>query len=562
MRRFVGLLPVAVFMLASVTLGQTMTIHGKDLALRCSGRPEGHAWVLERNGYVGTYVRMAQPGRVSVSVDTNASDLAAMSVVVADEKLELKSNGKRALEFALPAGVWLVRIDRAGANPDAIDPVTIRRVAIEGAEVLNEHSDAHALAAAASYIEHFRKGPAVVMLPNVSAGDQVQVKLRRHAFLFGTAVAGFENNQYLIKDAPSDSDAARYQTEIRRLFNAIVPGNAGKWEYNERERGVVTMGYIDEIIEFARDNDLRMRMHTLIWDTGQQPEWTRDLLAKAADGDEDAKKDLRAAISRRIEYYVRDRTHAYTEMDVLNEVYHEPRYLQIFGIDGLADIYAEAGRAVREAGADTRLFINEYNVFQWSQLPHPFGDKEAWDPYANWLREHAEALRGAGATVDGIGVQYYVNPDPELAQPHSPARIFAALQNLSVGGWPITLTEFGASTAADEALAAEALDHTVRLVFGTPNANGFFMWGIWQTEMWDRALGAAFFDKQWNPRQPLRRWEALMSELDTEVTVVADEGGAIRFTGFYGDYDITVGDRVFPLTLEKGRTQYSIEARQ
>jgi hypothetical protein len=118
-------------------------------------------------------------------------------------------------------------------------------------------------------------------------------------------------------------------------------------------------------------------MHTMLWDTGQQPQWVQDLLKRAADGDASAKKELRDQISERVRYYVRDRAKGYGELDVLNEVYHQPRYLNVFGVEGIADIYAEVGRAVEEAGADTKLYVNEFNVFQWSQLPAPFGKKDS-----------------------------------------------------------------------------------------------------------------------------------------------------------------------------------------
>ena len=94
----------------------------------------------------------------------------------------------------------------------------------------------------------------------------------------------------------------------------------------------------------------------------------------------------------------------------------------------------------------------------------------------------------------------------------------------------------------------DALEHTVRLVFGTPQASGFMMWGIWETEMWDQALGAAFYTKEWEPRKPAHRWESLMCEWDTDVTVPVKPGGTIEFTGFYGDYEVTVGGKTYPLT--------------
>jgi GH35 family endo-1,4-beta-xylanase len=528
------------------------------LALRSTGSAAGDAWKLDRTGYVGTYVRLDTPGKVTVKVDASAAAGAKMNIVIADESVEAASH-----TFDLPAGTWFVRVELTGAPAKSNRSVTIRSIDVSGgATVLNEHGNENALAAADSYVEHFRQGRATVKLPgDVRAGTEVRVKLKRHTFWFGTAVAGFEKSELLVREPAPGSDAARYQDVIRKHFNAIVPGNAGKWVYNEKDRDVVTMEGIDRVLAFARENNLRARMHTMLWDTGQQPQWVQDLLKRAADGDASAKKELRDQISERVRYYVRDRAKGYGELDVLNEVYHQPRYLNVFGVEGIADIYAEVGRAVEEAGADTKLYVNEFNVFQWSQLPEPFGKKDQWDPYANWLREHAEALRAAGAAVDGIGAQYYVDPDPAKAQPHSAARIFGALQNLSVGGWRITLTEFGAKTGADESLTTDSLEHTMRLVFGTPNATGFMMWGIWETEMWDKALGAAFYTQAWQPRQPAQRWESLMRRWGTDVTVPVKGDGTIAFTGFYGDYEITVGGKTYSLTLAKGKTDYAVEGR-
>ena len=550
-------LAIVLTMFTAITTSRADHIRGKDLALRSTGSAAGDAWKLDRTGYVGTYVRLDTPGKVTVKVDASAAAGAKMNIVIADESVEAASH-----TFDLPAGTWFVRVELTGAPAKSNRSVTIRSIDVSGATVLNEHSNENALAAADSYVEHFRQGRATVKLPgDVRAGTEVRVKLKRHTFWFGTAVAGFEKSELLAREPAPGSDAARYQDVIRKHFNAIVPGNAGKWVYNEKDRDVVTMEGIDRVLAFARENNLRARMHTMLWDTGQQPQWVQDLLKRAADGDASAKKELRDQISERVRYYVRDRAKGYGELDVLNEVYHQPRYLNVFGVEGIADIYAEVGRAVEEAGADTKLYVNEFNVFQWSQLPEPFGKKDQWDPYANWLREHAEALRAAGAAVDGIGAQYYVDPDPAKAQPHSAARIFGALQNLSVGGWRITLTEFGAKTGADESLTTDSLEHTMRLVFGTPNATGFMMWGIWETEMWDKALGAAFYTQAWQPRQPAQRWESLMRRWGTDVTVPVKGDGTIAFTGFYGDYEITVGGKTYSLTLAKGKTDYAVEGR-
>jgi hypothetical protein len=130
------------------------------------------------------------------------------------------------------------------------------------------------------------------------------------------------------------------------------------------------------------------------------------------------------------------------------------------------------------------------------------------------------------------------------------------LQNLSVLGLPITLTEFGVKDNASQQLAALILDETMRLVFGTANADGFYMWGFWRGDIWRGA--ASFFDQNWSLTLPGQAWMDLMDEWDTELTAVVAPDGTISFDGFWGDYEITVNGMSYDLTLQKGVSDYQL----
>jgi hypothetical protein len=137
-----------------------------------------------------------------------------------------------------------------------------------------------------------------------------------------------------------------------------------------------------------------------------------------------------------------------------------------------------------------------------------------------------------------------------------------ALQNLSVTGLPITLTEFGIQSgtgqSTNQITHADVLEDSVRMLFGTPQANGFFMWGFYQGNgyIWNQATNGAFYDAAWNLRQPGARWNALMSEWDTNVNAVVNPDGTVTFTGFFGDY--AIGGQNGALTLDKGKSNYSV----
>jgi len=323
---------------------------------------------------------------------------------------------------------------------------------------------------------------------------------------------------------------------------------------------------LQDMFTFADQNNLDMRMHNLIWGA-QQPNWVNTLLNNAQSSNPTtaaaAKASLREEITERIAYYIGNVNNVgtpwsdrYLEVDILNEFSHEPVYMNIFGVQGIAEIYAEARQAALDLDNPVKLYTNEYNVLQWSDDPATPEDND--DPYANWYRRHVEDLRNAGGDVDGIGVQYYVDERTAAigSNQHNAWRVMQTLQNLSVTGLDLSLTEFGVNDGASESLAARFLDETLRLVFGNANATGFMMWGFWEPDTFRPA--AAFYAADWTPRQPLTTWQNLMNQWDTDLMLTVGPDGTIDFSGFYGDYEVAIDGVVYRLSLSKGDSLYSI----
>jgi GH35 family endo-1,4-beta-xylanase len=520
-------------------------------------------WTLSDNGYEGTYFTLAAPGQVTLTVNAAGSTtdgiLPHMNVVVADTKAGFDvasgfSNYQHV--FNLPAGTYFVRTEFNNDVPSADRQLTVANLTISGASsVSNTTSQAtnntNALAAADTYIANFRKGPAQLNLVGVAPGTQVQVKLKQHDFRFGTQVGGTslnEVNGYL--------NNATYSNFLLNHFNAVTPGNVGKWEYNEATRDVVTMSGVDRLLQYAEDNGLRARMHNMLWADSQQPTWASTLLNNASGGNVTAKNDLRGEISERIDYYVGnsdanpadDRARRYVEMDLLNEHVHQPKYWNVYGTSGVADIFNETASAVAAAGSNAKLFLNEYNVLQYCA-----------DNYGNWYRQDVEKVANAGGAISGIGVQYYPFFVGD-SNAHSPSRIQQTFQNFSVTGLPIALTEFGVQTTngTTASQAATYLTDTMRMVFGTPDAATFVLWGFWANDVWSRAPLAALMDANWNLTAAGVAYENLMNQWQTNLTVTADSLGRINFNGFYGKYQVVVNGKTFDLDLTKGTSLYSL----
>ena len=161
-------------------------------------------------------------------------------------------------------------------------------------------------------------------------------------------------------------------------------------------------------------------------------------------------------------------------------------------------------------------------------------------------------------------MQYYADLKAAATEhcPHSPARMLGDFQNLAVAGLPICLTEFGMQRGHetfDPALPPKIIGETMRMIFGTPQANGFLVWGFRMPWLWDQADAGALLDKDWNPTPAGQVFEKLMTDWSTDLSAKVDADGKIEFTGFYGDYDISIGGKTIGLTLAKGTRQYSLD---
>lgn len=538
-------------------------INGDTLAVRSNGFDGGTSWTIQNNGYVGTYIDVPAAGNVTISV--NAAGTASggidprMNIVVADYSAGFDvpaGSGLYEHTFFLPAGKHFVRTEFDNDPGRTSRQLSVQQFSVSGAAINNSHTSANALTAANNYIANFRKGPAEVALLGATPGAPVHVKLVNHAFNFGANFPGPSATNYF--------GTPGFTNFLRDNFNALVPSNGGKWSFNEETDQDIDLGYANQIRTFAEANEMRYRMHALAWGT-QNPDFIQDLLDSAAGGNTADRDLLRAEISERIDYYVGDGdantndgdpANRYYALDVLNEHWHQEHYFEAFTPTELAGIFNEVKQAADASGnsEQVKLFLNEYNVLQNGE----------GDSFGNWYRAGADDIVNAGGHVDGLGVQYYARGSTVGGQAHSPARILQTLQNLSVGGFALTLTEFGiqenTSTVAERPTIVE---ESMRMVFGTPQMDGYFHWGFWgggtsSLQSDGILMGIVGNTVNFTLTDAGVRYQQLMNEWSTELDTNVLPDGTIDFTGFYGEYEITIGGQTYTLDLTKGDTEYQL----
>jgi GH35 family endo-1,4-beta-xylanase len=352
---------------------------------------------------------------------------------------------------------------------------------------------------------------------------RVEYRLKRHSFLFGTAVA----------HAPfaSTGDEGRdYRQFILDHFSALVCENEMKWYFTEVERGREDYAPADALLAFGEQNGLAMRGHCLFW---EQRQWTQPWVQALDDS------DLHAAMERRLTATVNRYAGRLVSWDVNNETLDGDFYRQRMGPDATAWMFREAARL----DPKTPLFVNEFGML---------GNPEKTERYLESIRD----LRARGAQVGGIGVQSHDSdrlvadgrtmlwpgerPWWALSTPLTAEAFLATLDRLhGETGLPIHLTEVSAKFP-DATRRGDLLEMVFRLGFSHEAVEAIMLWGFGAKTHWmgpDAALMNA--DGTLNAAGS-RISRLLRDEWSTRGDGVTGADGRLAFRGFYGSYEVGV----------------------
>jgi endo-1,4-beta-xylanase len=196
-------------------------------------------------------------------------------------------------------------------------------------------------------------------------------------------------------------DSQSYMTHAALLnqhFNSITCENEMKFESLQPTEGRFTYDAADRLVNFAQQNDMKVRGHALVWHT-QNPSWlfsnaSRDtLLAR-----------MRSHISAVVQHF-RGKVYAW---DVVNEAMmedggyrtgNEEEGKQSLWYEIIGESYiAEAFLAAHEADPDAKLFYNDfYNYIPAKQ---------------QGIYEMLRGLLDQGVPVHGVGLQAHLNIEP------------------------------------------------------------------------------------------------------------------------------------------------------
>ena len=404
-------------------------------------------------------------------------------------------------------------------------------------------------------IEQHRKAAMQVRVVDAEGhpveGAEVTVRMRRHAFGFGTAVAASR----MFGTSPDD---AMYREKLEdvtskgRTFSTAVLENALKWPTWEDPHWPGTKEQVVGVVSWLKERGMTVRGHNLIWPTWQyMPE------------DVEENKENPTFLRGRIEAHILEEAGypglkgEIPEWDVINEPVHCRDLAGVFAGEPGAitgeEIYAEWFKVTARADPSARLFVNEYRILSQSGMDLAAQER---------LKDLIRIIEADGGRVDGIGMQSH------MTYPLTPPeRVYEILEAFSDRGKEIAITEYDAC-GVEETIAADYMRDFLTVVFSHPSVTGFLMWGFWDGAHWKD--DAPLFHKDWT-RKPSGRafFDLVFDAWWTDAEGRTDEQGELMVSGFLGEYEIsarsgdlavqktgtlTRGGGAFELTLQKMET--------
>lgn len=227
---------------------------------------------------------------------------------------------------------------------------------------------------------------------------------------------------------------------LKHHYNSLVAENVMKPISIQPEEGKFNFEEADKIVKFAKENDMELRFHTLIWHS-QVPEWFfLDENGKPMVEETDAKQRAKnkKIVLKRVEKHVKEIVKHYKNdvdsWDVVNETIDDGgglRNSQWYQLTGTDYIKVAFETARRYADKDAKLYINDYNT--------------EVEPKRTDLYNLVKDLLADGVPIDGVGHQGHIQLGwPSLQETEDSINLFASLGldnqitelDVSLYGWP------------------------------------------------------------------------------------------------------------------------------
>jgi len=271
-------------------------------------------------------------------------------------------------------------------------------------------------------------------------------------------------------------DGALYEDIAAAEFNIVTPENAMKWDYVNPYPGDYRWADPDNLVAWAKANDIVVHGHTLVW-YAQLPPW---VLASDVDTREG---HMREHIDRLLTRYADD----VALWDVVNEALDDDgTYRRSVWFEAMGENYVDiAFRQARASAPDATLIYNEY-------------DTETTGPKVDGLFALIDRLQANGTPLDGIGFQMHLFSDFDDFETLATNMAAVAARDLDV-----YVTELDVSLRDDGATEAEQAaiyEGVLSVCLAEPRCRALQSWGFTDRHSWRRQWDPLLLDAAYQPK--------------------------------------------------------------
>jgi endo-1,4-beta-xylanase len=277
---------------------------------------------------------------------------------------------------------------------------------------------------------------------------------------------------------------------ISRFCTQVVPVLELKWPMLRPDPSTFAFTRADEILDFARQNGLTMRGHTLAW-YHDIPDWTKAIKQPKA-----AEETFVDHISTVVSYY-RDRL---TSWDVVNEpIPDKPRAItdrrDCYWSQMLGERWIPlAFRTAAAADPSVKLAINEYDI---ESVKDSFIAKRAA------LRNLIQQLLDKGVPLHAVGLQSHLHAELEI----DTDGLAAFASELRSWGLEVIVTELDVDdqkltgdAAQRDAIVAKRVNDLLGAISSSGPLSTIVTWGISDRYSW---INQQFARQDKLPNRPL-----------------------------------------------------------
>ena len=309
-------------------------------------------------------------------------------------------------------------------------------------------------------------------LSNLSITMDSIVQVTCNATTLKAAGACRPNHQILLGTALSANNMPALAAQE---FNFVTPENEMKWESVERSEGNFSFGSADNIVNWAQQNNMKIKGHALVWHN-QLPDWVKQI---------NSRDRLLSVMKRHIETVMGRWGNKLHSWDVVNEAISTDSdvgsgnakmrpsvFSNLLGEDFIPTAFKMAREYADKNGMkNMKLYYNDYSI-------------DADNDKSRFLRKKIKEWLAAGAPIDGIGFQMHIGPPnniPTVQSVKDNMEYYASL------GLEVLISEWDINLCGNKVTSAQQLEfyHGITEVcVNNPKCTAITFWGVNDQNSW------------------------------------------------------------------------------